>query len=37
MQLAQKNNPLIVPAHMSEAAGLIGTAMAPMHGVPTRK
>ena len=26
-QLAQKNNPMIVPGNMSEVAGLIGTAM----------
>jgi hypothetical protein len=27
-QLAQKNNTMIVPGHMGEVAGLIGTAMA---------
>jgi len=31
-QLAQKNNTMIVPGHMGEVAGLIGTAMALMKG-----
>jgi len=31
-QLAQKNNTMIVPGHMGEVAGLIGTAMALMRG-----
>jgi regulator of protease activity HflC (stomatin/prohibitin superfamily) len=31
-QLAQKNNTMIVPAHMGEVAGLIGTAMALVKG-----
>jgi hypothetical protein len=32
--LAQKNNTMIVPGHMGEVAGLIGTAMALMHKKP---
>jgi regulator of protease activity HflC (stomatin/prohibitin superfamily) len=35
-QLAQKNNTMIVPGHMGEVAGLIGTAMALMKGDRTR-
>jgi hypothetical protein len=31
-QLAQKNNTMIVPGHMGEVSGLIGTAMALMKG-----
>jgi regulator of protease activity HflC (stomatin/prohibitin superfamily) len=31
-QLAQKNNTMIVPGHMGEVAGLIGTAMALLKG-----
>lgn len=34
-QLAQKNNTMIVPGHMGEVAGLIGTAMALMKGGAT--
>ena len=34
-QLAQKNNTMIVPGHMGEVAGLIGTAMALMKGGST--
>ena len=34
-QLAQKNNTMIVPGHMGEVAGLIGTAMALMKGSGT--
>ncbi|MCO5976938.1 SPFH domain-containing protein [Ideonella oryzae] len=34
-QLAQKNNSMIVPGHMGEVAGLIGTAMALMKGGST--
>ena len=33
-QLAQKNNTMIVPGHMGEVAGLIGTAMALMRKPP---
>ena len=33
-QLAQKNNTMIVPGHMGEVAGLIGTAMALMQKKP---
>jgi regulator of protease activity HflC (stomatin/prohibitin superfamily) len=33
-QLAQKNNTMIVPGHLGEVAGLIGTAMALMHKKP---
>jgi regulator of protease activity HflC (stomatin/prohibitin superfamily) len=33
-QLAQKNNTMIVPGHMGEVAGLIGTAMALFRGAP---
>ncbi len=36
-QLAQKNNTMIVPGNMSEVAGLIGTAMALIKGVPAPK
>ncbi len=35
-QLAQKNNTMIVPGHMGEVAGLIGTAMALMKGERAR-
>jgi regulator of protease activity HflC (stomatin/prohibitin superfamily) len=33
-QLAQKNNTMIVPGHLGEVAGLIGTAMALMNKKP---
>ena len=36
-QLAQKNNTMIVPGHMGEVAGLIGTAMALMKHPPAPK
>ena len=36
-QLAQKNNTMIVPGNMSEVAGLIGTAMALIKGMPATK